>query len=268
MPLFSDIDGTASDFFSDDYTKKVTCKIKTKAGPVGVTCETERKTKGSTSLLSKLSFKWAAGSGFAIDKLSMKPDGSHVMETSLTGVAPGLKFTFKGDDAQNGDLGLEYKKDAVGVTAEMDIIELKQVSASLAAAKGDLAFGGSATYKISGGALDAYSVAASYTAGSLFASVVSDKFSSFDLGFNYKVNGDITVGTMSSHSASKPLGSITAGASYNAKFGTVKGKATSDGVLSAVLVKEVAKKVMVTPSVQVKAADFANATWGLGVTMG
>jgi len=268
MPLFSKISAPSDDFFGDDYTKKVTCKIKTKAGPVGVTSETERKTKGSTSLLSKLSFKWAAGSGFSIDKLQMKPDGSHVMETSLTGVAPGLKFTFKGDDAQNGDLGVEYTKGAIGMTAEMDIIELKQVAASLAASKGDLAFGGSATYKIAGGSLDKYSVGASYSSGPLFASVMSDKLSSVDLGLKYKVNSDLVVGTSSTHSASAPLGAMTAGASFNAPFGIVKGKATSDGVISAVLVKEVAKKVTITPAVQVKASDFANATWGLGVTMG
>ncbi|GMH47247.1 hypothetical protein TrRE_jg7118 [Triparma retinervis] len=239
MPLFSKISAPSDDFFGDDYTKKVTCKIKTKAGPVGVTSETERK-----------------------------PDGSHVMETSLTGVAPGLKFTFKGDDAQNGDLGVEYTKGALGMTAEMDIIELKQVAASLAASKGDLAFGGSATYKIAGGSLDKYSLGASYTSGPLFASVMSDKFSAVDLGLKYKVNSDLVVGTSSTHSSSAPLGAITAGASFNAPFGIVKGKATSDGVLSAVLVKEVAKKVTVTPSVQVKASDLANATWGLGVTMG
>jgi len=233
-----------------------------------VTSETERKVKGSTSLLSKLSFKWAAGSGFSIDKLQMKPDGSHVMETSLTGVAPGLKFTFKGDDNQNGDLGMEYTKGAIGATAVMDIIELKQVAASLAASKGDLAFGGSATYKISSSTLDKYSVAASYSSGPLFASVVSNKLSSIDLGLKYKVNNDLVIGTSSSHSASSPLGSMTAGASYDAPFGIVKGKATSDGTISAVLVKEVAKKVTITPSVELKASDFANATWGLGVTMG
>ncbi|GMH50156.1 hypothetical protein TrLO_g9420 [Triparma laevis f. longispina] len=270
MPFFKDISKSSNDALGDDYTSKVSSKMKTKAGPVGVTCETTRVSKDKVSLLSKLSFKWAGPSGFSVDKLQLKDNGSHVLETSLVGAAgnPNLKFTFKGDDSQKGDLGVEYSKGMLGLTAEMDIIELKKVSASALVTKGDLAFGGNGTFKMAGSSIDKFSLGASYSAGPIFAALTTDKFAGANLGLMYKVNGDLSIATSSSHSADKPLDAVTIGCVYNAPVGVVKAKCTSGGVASAVLVKDVAKKVTITPSLQVANGDIKNASFGFGVVMG
>ena len=259
-----------ADFLKDDYTQKYTAKVKTKAGAVGVTSETERK---GGSLLSKMAFKWAGPSGFSLDKLQMKPDGSHVMETSLKGVYPGVKFTFEGDDNSKGQLGAEVVKGGVSLTANMDVIELKEMSGSLCATKGDVSFGGSAKYDISGSSIADYSLGTSYSKGPIFASITTKKFDEANLGILYKVSSDLSVGTKTSHSMSSPLGSIECGLAYNAPLGVVKCKADSKGTLSAVLVKDIAKKVTVTPTVTFSKGKgggsmVSSPTFGFGVVMG
>merc|ERR1719390_78888 len=98
FPTFKDFNKNVTDIFNDDFDYKYGLKVKTNAPRgVGVTVSTDYSPKGGkTSLLGKISAKWAHESGFAIDKVEMKSDGSLSTETSLSGVAPGLKFEFKG----------------------------------------------------------------------------------------------------------------------------------------------------------------------------
>jgi len=259
------------DALGDDYQNKVFAKIKTKAGPVGVTCEVTRKSSDNkTSLLSKIALKWKGPSGFSIDKLTMKPDGTHAMETSLGGLAPGLKLTFKGDDANQGDLGAEYTKGPIAATAVCDIIMGSTVSGSVCfAAKDNVNVGGSAQYDIKGSALKSFGVGASVTQGPLFASITTSKFDSADLGLLYTVNSDLKLATSSSHSASKPLDKVTVGCIFNNNFGVLKGKFTSDGAIEAALIKDVSKGVTVNPSFKISAQKPADSfAFGLGVTIG
>ena len=150
---------------------------------------------------------------------------------------------------------------------------------------------------MAGSSVDKFSLGASYSSGPIFAALTTDKFAGANLGLMYKVrrkrraaphllpspptpysnsfsfpppqvNGDLSLATSSSHSADKPLDSVTIGCVYNAPVGVVKAKCTSGGVASAVLVKDVAKKVTVTPSLQVKNGDIKNASFGFGVVMG
>ena len=96
-----------------------------------MTAETEYASKGDKPLLpSKLTFKWKHASGFAVDKLQVKNNDGIVTETSMTGVAPGLKFTFKGDDNLKADLGVEYSVDNATVTGELDVVEFSRLRLS------------------------------------------------------------------------------------------------------------------------------------------
>jgi len=272
MVQFGDISNPATDALNDDYTNKIFAKIKTKAGPVGVTAEVNRQTKDDkTSLLSKLAFKWAGPSGFSIDKLTMKPDGHHAMETSISGLAPGLKLTFKGDDAEQGDLGVEYNKGAVSATADCDVIMGSQVNGSLCvAAKKNINVGGSATYDIKGSSLSSFSLGASVTQGNIFAALTTNKLDKANLGLLYTVNSDLKVATSSSHSADKPLEKLTVGCIFNAQnFGVLKGKFTSDGSIEGALLKDIAPKVSANPSFRISAHKPAETfSYGLGVTIG
>jgi hypothetical protein len=269
---YDDISKKASDALNDDYQGKIFTKIKTKAGPVKVAAEITRATKDTkTSLLSKLAFTWAGPSGFSIDKLTMKPDGHHAMETSLKGLADGLKLTFKGDDGEQGDLGVEYTKGVVAATADCDIITGSKLNSSVCvAAKDNLNVGGSLSYDVTNKSLSSFSLGASMTQGNIFAAVTTSKFDSASLGLLYTVNSDLKIATSSSHSAEKPLEKLTVGCVFNAQnFGIVKGKFTSDGSIEAALVKDIAKGVTANPAFKISAHKPADTfTYGLGVTIG
>lgn len=100
-----------------------------------MTAETDFTCKADKPQLpGKLVFKWQHASGFVIDKLQLKNNDSVVTETSMTGVAPGLKFTFKGDDNLKGDLGVEYRIDNTTLTGELDVVEFSNLRLSGVAA--------------------------------------------------------------------------------------------------------------------------------------
>lgn len=77
----------ALDLLGDDYTGKISLKCKKSAGPISVTIETERG--GGGALSSKIGGKFAY-SGLSFDKVQLKADGGHVIETSLKPY-PGVK---------------------------------------------------------------------------------------------------------------------------------------------------------------------------------
>jgi len=61
-------------------------------------------------LNGSVSFKWKYDN-FSLDKLKYNSVGLLTTETSLTGLADGLKVTFEGDTDTNGTLGFEYNHD-------------------------------------------------------------------------------------------------------------------------------------------------------------
>lgn len=64
---------------------------------------------GKYDLKAKISGKYKHGAtGFSVDKLQLKETGGLVGEFSLANVAPGLVFTFKGEEKPTGELGVEY----------------------------------------------------------------------------------------------------------------------------------------------------------------
>merc|ERR1711923_132490 len=94
----------------------VTLKAKTKAGPVGVTIETE---KGGSGLKPKLSTKFSYA-GFNVDKGQMKADGSCALETSIK-LNPETKMSFKFNKG-TPDLYIDYSKGplyATGVVTDI-----------------------------------------------------------------------------------------------------------------------------------------------------
>lgn len=268
MTQYKDLSKIASDLLDDDYTSKVFAKIKSNAGNVKLTTETTRADGGALS--SKVSMKFSGPSGFNVDKLQLLENGGNKIETSLTGVAPGLKFNFKGNlDKDAGDLGVEYTKGKLALTGEMDVIKLTKMNASLLTSMGALNVGGKVGYSFSKSSLTSYDVGCSYASGPLFAAVMTDKkLSEANVNVHYKVNNDLKVATSSNHSASSPLGGFTVGASLATAAGTAKAKLNSDGLVNVCLNRELAKKVTATPSIQLTASNLSSLKWGVGFTIG
>eukprot|EP00584_Thalassiosira_punctigera_P003689 CAMPEP_0172535334 /NCGR_PEP_ID=MMETSP1067-20121228/7392_1 /TAXON_ID=265564 ORGANISM="Thalassiosira punctigera, Strain Tpunct2005C2" /NCGR_SAMPLE_ID=MMETSP1067 /ASSEMBLY_ACC=CAM_ASM_000444 /LENGTH=266 /DNA_ID=CAMNT_0013320265 /DNA_START=148 /DNA_END=948 /DNA_ORIENTATION=+ len=264
---FSDISKPSKDLLGDDYTSSVTLKAKGKAGPIGVTIETERSPAGTLS--SKVGGKFSYA-GLNFDKLQGKADGSTVLETSLV-PCTGCKMTFKAN--KGADLGIEYTAGSITTTGSLDVLNMSKLSASsicVGVAPG-VNVGGDLSYNISGdkGGLSSYNMGASYSNGPLFASVTSaSKFSQFNVGVLYKVNSDLSLASSTTHSASKSCDVLAVGGSYSGlSLGTVKAKLGSNGVTSACLVSEVAPKVNLTASGSISGGDLSTFKYGFGITM-
>ena len=85
----------------------------TSEGPSGVEVTSSSNwdyTKSGSGINTTVSATWSHPSGFTLDKLEFDPTakGSLTTETSLTGLAKGLKLEFKGNDADKGDLSFRY----------------------------------------------------------------------------------------------------------------------------------------------------------------
>lgn len=249
----------------DDYTTKVSLKCKKNAGAVGVTIETDRSTAGALS--SKVGTKFNYGK-LNVDKAQVTADGGQVLETSLLPY-DGFKLSFKGN--KGADLGLDYTKGHFYGTAVLDVKDMSKLGASACyGLDSGVKIGGDASYALSGGktGLSAFNVGASYSHGPVFASLTTaSKVSQFNVGLVYKVNSDISLASQTTHSSDKPFDLLAVGGLYKAPFGDVKAKLGSGGVVSAVVMKEVAPKVTLTASGSVVASDMSNFKYGLGVSM-
>ena len=253
----------ASDLLNDDYSSKVSLKIKKAAGPVNVTVDSTRSSAGAISSKVGTKFSYA---GLSFDKAQLEANGSQTLETSLKPY-PGLKVSFKG--SKGADLGLDYKTGNVITTAKLDVKDLSKVSTSAALGlSGGFIVGADASYSIKASALASYNVGASFTQGPLFAAVkTDDKLSSADLSLMYKVSPVLSVASSTSHNATKSISIGAVGGSYKASFADVKAKVSGDGVISASLVKDIAPKVTLTASGSMVKTDTSTFKYGLGIVM-
>jgi len=262
---FSDIAKGPKDLLNDDYTTNQTLKCKKNAGPVAVTIETARGEGGA--LTSKVGTKFNYGK-LNIDKAQATANGGQVLETSLK-VAPNVKVSFK--SGKGADLGIDYTKGNFYATGVLDVVEMSKFSTSACISlPSGIKAGADATYGLSGKTgITALNVGACYATGNLFGAVTTvNKCSAVNLGILYKVNPQITVATMSSHSGDNAFNLAAVGGSYKADFGTLKAKYTAGGDVSAALVKELAPKLTLTASGSASASDPTSTfRYGFGITM-
>jgi voltage-dependent anion channel protein 2 len=255
---------TWTDLLNDDYTTKTSLKCKKDAGPVSVTIETERGEGGALS--SKIGTKFAYAK-FNVDKAQATANGGRVLETSLK-VSPDIKLGFKAD--KGADLLVDYVRGNFYGTGVLDLAEMSKFSTSACIGLGSgITAGGNATYALSGkSGLTGLNVGASYANGPLFASLTSaNKFSTVSLGLVYKVNNDLSLASMTTHSGDKICDVGGVGGSFKASFGTVKAKYLGSGLVSAALIKEIAPKVTLTASGTTSLSDFSNFKYGIGIVM-
>jgi hypothetical protein len=271
LPQFKDWNKVVEDVFKDDFDLKYVLKAKN-AAPNGlnVTTSTEFKNKGGkTSLNGKISTKWAQN-GFSLDKFEIKDDGSIVTESSLTGVYPGVKLEFKGDDSLKADLGVIYSCSAATVTAEADVVEFSGVKASVWATSSGASFGGALDYKLNGGDLKTLDVAASYPVNGTFIGLkTSNKFSKFDASVSFPASKQYTLAGLFGVTPDKS--EISAAVAVVAKQNdntTIKVKVNSDGILNASVKQSFSKTCSVVGATELNLRDPSAFKLGLTTTLG
>lgn len=245
-----------------------------------VTAETDFGFKADKPVLpGKLTFKWQHASGFAIDKLQLKNNDGVVTETSMTGVAPGLKFTFKGDDNLKGDLGVEYGIENTTLTGELDVVEFSNLRLSGVAAYQKFLLGGDLAYRLPGGEkpsnLEHYTLAAGYNAHPVFATIGTRNLSTVDFHVHYTYQKYV-LGAIVNHNldgAAQPT--VTLGGSCRCSpVTTVRAKTVipkanaSNAVLAAAVSHNAAKGVNVVGSVETALNNVNAAKLGLQITLG
>lgn len=274
IPQYKDFNKSTLDILDEDYDFKNFLKVKSKA-PHGVTLTTTTDFNcngGKCSVGGKVSAKWAHESGFALDKLEVKNNGSVVVETSLSGVAPGLKFEFKGDDSNKGDLGAIYKTQQYTATAEVDVAEFSSAKASLLAGTGPYTGGASATISL-GDKVDvkSFDVAGSYAvANNYFAGLsVTNKFSKYALSLAYLAGSNYTLAGLFNFTPEKSATSLTFGGIYKCNPKTnVKAKINSEGTLSVSVKQFLASDCSVTAATELPTKDFSAYKFGITASLG
>lgn len=253
------------DILNDDYTSKISLKCKSIAGPVAVTIETERGSTGALS--SKIGTKFSYAK-FNVDKGQLTADGGSALETSIK-LTPDIKLSFK--TTKGADLGVDYTLGSFYATGVLDVQNMSKVSTSACyALPSGLKVGGDATYALSGKTtgLAGFNIGASYSKGPIFASVVNSKFSTYNVSMGYNVSPDITIASLTTHSAEKHCNIVGVGAAYkNPSIGTLKAKIGSDGILHACLIQDIAPKVTLTASGSMSATDPSTFKPGFGISI-
>lgn len=154
-PAFNKFDSAQADLLGDDFDSKYSLKVKS-AGPYGTTLTSTTTFKESKdgkgccncTLVPKLAVKYAHSSGFTVEKFEVTDTAKATIETSLVGVAPGLKMEFKGNDSDKADLSFKYVAPVATVTGEVDAYGFKSAKASVCSGHGDITVGANANIKV------------------------------------------------------------------------------------------------------------------------
>lgn len=269
--FFSDLDKVAKDIQKDDYNLKRSLKIK-HVTPQGVSVTSDNEhTKGG--IASKLTFKYAhRPSGFALDKLEVKPDGKLYAETSIVGLSPGLKLIARADDKLKGDLAAEYVRPQVAARAEVDS-DATKLKASATFAYEGAQFGGALAYHFPGekaGQLSDYNVGVSYGRPQWLAALTTtNKLATYNASVVYQPVVDLKSSLVADVTPEKSLQNLSLGLLYNLNRDTnLRAKVDSAGKLTAAAAQRVADKVNVALTSQVDVSKDMKPDFGFTVTLG
>jgi len=272
LPVFKDIDKCVKDLFTDDFDCTSALKVKT-AGPFGVsvTTTTDVSCCGVKALGGKISTKWAHDSGFAVEKFELKSNGGVAIETSLSGVAPGLKFDFKGDDSNKAELSTTYKHELATATAEVDVAEFRTVKASVLG--GNNKFNAGAAVGVCLGDkfdVSTLDVAATYKLDKFLTGFsVTEKLAKFGVTFGYfgcpKYS---SVAQFTFVPESSTLRGFLIG-TYKCNPNTqVKVKANCQGDIGVSLKQNLDKNASLVAAVGLNASDISAVKYGVTLTLG
>jgi hypothetical protein len=271
IALYKDLDKSTRDVFSEDYDTKYSLKVKSEA-PAGVALTTTTDCNCGAPMTSKVSVKWAHPSGFTVDKLEMTACDKVKLETSLTGLAPGLKLEFKGAAAGTGNLGLVYKHQMATVATDLDIAGFSAANASVLGGSNGIFAGASANFAL-GGKFDVkdFSAAVGYKPNAgIYAGVVANKkFTEFNTAVHYKVNPALTVAALVDVCPKASTHKFNIGAAYACNPNTtVKVKVNNNGVINASVKQQLPMKFTVVGAAEVDTKNISAVNVGVTATLG
>lgn len=275
-PVYGDYDKDLKDFLCDDFDPKYSLKVKSE-GPFGTTLTsttTFKESKDSKgcccTLVPKLSVKYPHSSGFTVEKFEVTETAKASVETSLKGLAPGLKLEFKGNDTDKADLSMQYVHESATVTSEVDIYNFKSVKTSVCTGHGDITVGASADLKLDKSSVESTNVSlgVGYKMPNVAVALrANDNISSFTARWQYDGIHNVVLGGDVNHG--KDLTASVAG-SYKCNPDTVvkvKIGTANGGTLYGSCKQFFPNKFTVVGSAEVP-TSFSGIKFGLNATLG
>lgn len=267
FPVFKDLDKSASEIFSDDFDTKYSLKVKS-PGPFGLvlTTNTNYETSKDTKLVTKLSAKYPHSSGFTVEKFEIASNGAVTTETSLIGVAQGLKLEFKGNDSNKGDLSMQYSHPLFTLTSELDCLTLAKASSSVSGGQGPISVGVSADVNLTKSTLGSIGATLGYKLPNTNVFLKSTKtFSEYSALVTYAFNKDVTVAGQAFYG--KAWSFLFAGV-YKCNPNTIMKLKLSDNAGIAASVKQTIDKKLVITGVADIPKTLDNVKFGVAVSLG
>jgi hypothetical protein len=211
--------------------------------------------------------KYPHPSGFTLDKLEISNDGYMVTETSLTGLAKGLKLEFKGNDKiSRGDIAATYVHPHATVTGELDVLGMSQLKVSANGGSGPFSVGASTVVKLSGGAPEKINVAVGYAAPKFFGVAKVADFKDVTGLVSYAVNNKLSVAGKVNHS-DKGVSGAAAAIYACCPNNTVRVKVGSCGSITASVKRSYEKRFTVVAAAGTN-TSFNDIKWGVTATLG
>lgn len=270
-PEFKDFNKTVTDLLGDDYDSKYSLKVKSK-GPhgVGVTVTTDY---AKSALSGKVAAKWAHESGFAVDKLEVNKNAGVTIETSLKGAVPNVKFEFKGNDSNKGDLLATYTSDVATIAGQLDVAEFSGFNLSALAKTGPFAAGAAVQVSVGDNTdIKKFDVATSYTCSdcNAFAGLkVSDKFATYTASGSYQHCPKFALGGEVSFKPESSAFSALIGGSYKCNPDTqIKSKVSSEGAINFSVKQSLSKNCSITSTLATSTKNFGDYKLGLVGNLG
>ena len=255
----------------DDYDSKYSLKVKSKApNGVGVTVTTDYS---KSSLSGKIATKWTHESGFAVDKLELNKSGGVTVETSLKRAIPNVKFEFKGNDSNKGDLFATYSNDVATVVGQLDVAEYKGLDVSALVKSGAVAGGAAVNVSLGDGCdVTKFDVAGSYTCNecNMFAGVkISERFANYSASVGYKPCPKVSLGSELAFKPESSAFSALIGGSYKCNPDTqLKAKVSTEGAVNFSVKQSLSKQCSVTGTIATSTKNFADYKLGLVGNLG
>lgn len=270
-PQFKDFDKVVSDLLGEDYDSKYSLKVKSKApNGVGLTITTDY---AKSSLSGKVAAKWAHESGFALEKLEVDKNAGITIETSLKGAIPDVKFEFKGNDSNKGDLLATYSTSIATVVGQLDVAEFSGFNVSALAQSG--AFTGGAAVAVSlGDSTDVkkFDVAGSYNCSDFktFAGLkISDKFATYTGSIGYFACPKVSVGGEIKFKPESSAFSALIGGMYKCNPNTqLKAKVSSEGAVNFSVKQSLSNNCSITSSLATSSKNFGDYKLGFVGNLG
>lgn len=258
------------DLLGDDYDSKYSLKVKSKAPHgVGLTVTTDY---AKSTLSGKVAAKWAHESGFAVDKLEVNKNAGVTIETSLKGAVPNVKFEFKGNDSNKGDLLATFSSDVATVVGQLDVAEFSGFNVSALAKSGDFAGGAAVAVSLGDSAdIKKLDVAGSYDCNkkTFVGLKISDKFTTYKASVGYNACPKFGAGTEVSFKPESSAFSALLGASYQCNPETqIKAKVSCEGAVNFSVKQSLAKNCSITSTLATSSKNFGDYKLGFVGNLG